>query len=218
MSEGTDFGIGVIVAIVLVVVILAIAYYMADEFVTPPTGDPYSGILVATNNITQGSCVVVAHHEGWWYAVTAQHVTTQGTETLLVDQAYESEIVRIDPQMDLALIRFQSPEVYATYGFADAEMGESCRTVGWYDDAQVAYEGAVVTLYWTTGLTASNTGVHPGCSGGALLNEDGQLIGMTIAMSAMYGGVLDSTVFAVPSRYLEAMTIVIPAVHELVGE
>ena len=80
--------------------------------------------------------------------------------------------------------------------------------MGYRDESLFVYKGHIVTLDWG-GHIVSNTGVIPGCSGGALLDAEGKVIGVTVASPMCGGGILDSTVLYVPARFAEAMVVTI---------
>ena len=56
-------------------------------------------------------------------------------------------------------------------------------------------------------MIAANGGVVPGCSGGALLNADDQVVGITVAVSVYGWNTFDSTSLAVPARYARALMV-----------
>jgi len=180
--------------------------------------DLYSGVLVVKTDRGQGSCFVVALKDGWWYAITAAHVVE--TETafymrpdaepfLIIDkEEYKAEIVKIDLEDDVALIRFLSPENYKIYKFAQAQIGEQCVALGWSRGAFLRYPGSVVSLNFNDFIVA-NGGVVPGCSGGPLLNEDDEVIGITVAIALYRGWAFDNTALYVPSRYARGLIVAV---------
>ena len=170
--------------------------------------DLYGGVLIVQTDSGQGSCFVVAQKDGWFYAITARHVA-EGTIWVTVDsEVYDAEVVRVDSQVDAAMIRFKSPEKYKIYEFGTAEVGKACTTVGWNGDSRLLYKGYVVSVDFR-GFVAANGGVLPGCSGGVLLDEKGLAIGITVA-SPVYGmSVFDSTALYVPIRFAKAMIVAV---------
>lgn len=171
-----------------------------------PSIDPYNGVLIVETDSGQGSCFVVAEQDGWYYAITAAHVVDS---FMMVDsELYDAEIVRVDPEEDVALIRFKSPEDYKIYSFARAEVGESCTTIGWNGESRLVYKGHIVSSNFQ-GHIVANGGILPGCSGGALFNEDNEIIGVTVALPVYGWMAFDSTALYVPARYAEAMVVTI---------
>ena len=197
------------VAFFLVVLLLmAGAIWVPTRVNLPPT---YSGILIVDTSDGQGSCFVVDHRDGWWYAITAGHVIESDDgypiDITVDDELYEVEIIRESSNEDLALIRFKSPEEYKVYSFGRAEVGEFCTTVG-FNRGRMVYKGYVVSADWK-GYVVANGGVVLGCSGGALLNDRSQVIGITVAIPVYGFGALDGTVLYVPSRFAESLAITI---------
>lgn len=178
--------------------------------------DPYDGVLIVYVDGGQGSCFVVAEQDGWYYAITAAHVVEDtrystrpdfGTVLITVDdEEYEGEIVRVSSHEDVALIRFKSPETYMIYSFARPEAGEGCTTVGWSDGSRLIYKGNIVSAD-LNGYVAANGGCVPGCSGGILLNEDNEIIGITVAVSVYRGWAWDSTILYTPARFAQALMV-----------
>jgi S1-C subfamily serine protease len=207
---------------IVILLLAGILIFSYARIIAPSeTPAPYSGVLVVQTDSGQGSCFVVTHRNGYWYAITAAHVVRivipnlYGGEfvrpdmpvSLTVDnEQYDAEIVRVDPEQDVALIRFKSPEKYRVYSFASAEVGESCTTVGWHGKDKLVYKGYVVSRNFQ-GFIVANGGIIPGCSGGALLNQNGGVIGVTVALPVFGMSAFDSTALYVPARFARAMLI-----------
>ncbi len=205
------FLMGFLIIAIMVSGVLGIIY--ADELISTSVVvvelDLYSGILPIEGLNTRASCFVVAQRDEWWYAVTASHFINPGDDLTVDAEQYPVEIVRIDSEEDVALVRFKSPETYRIYTFASAVVGESCVTVGWAGEEQVrmVYKGHVVALGFQ-GKIVSNCGVVPGCSGGALFNAAGEVIGVTV-MAPIYRCIFDSTIMYVPARFAAALVMTI---------
>ncbi len=169
--------------------------------------DPYGGVLrVMMADGGQGSCFVVAKRNDWFYAITARHVALRLGADLAVDEEfYSAEVVRISTHEDVALIRFQSPETYPIYTFAEPVVGADCITVGWSSGSRLLYKGTIVSLNLDDFVVA-NGGVFPGCSGGALFDSSNRVLGVTVAL---YSG-FDSTALYVPARFAQALIVTIP--------
>ncbi|MCK5608612.1 trypsin-like peptidase domain-containing protein [Candidatus Pacearchaeota archaeon] len=181
--------------------------------------DPYSGVLIVESNSGQGSCFVVDERDGFYYAITAAHVVDNDTggyydkpifdSVYTVDEEeYVAEVVTIDRENDVAVIRFQSPEDYQIYSFGRAIAGEACVTIGWSDGSRLIYKGNVVSAD-LHGFVAANGGVVPGCSGGLLMNSDMEILGVTVQVSVYRGWAWDSTILYTPARFAEALLMTI---------
>jgi S1-C subfamily serine protease len=175
--------------------------------------DLYSGVLMIQTDSGQGSCFVVAQKDDYWYAITAAHVVDvlypefdDGPPVTVDDEEYEIEVVQIDSDEDVALIRFKSSEKYRIYSFSKAAVGESGTTVGWSDGDRLVYKGNVITVD-LNGFIAVNGGVVPGCSGGPVLSKDGSVMGITVRLAMYRGQIFDSTILYVPARYAVALMI-----------
>lgn len=168
----------------------------------------------------QGSCFVVAEENGWWYAVTAKHCVEeydwtggylQDVKWLKVD-GNDAWIVRKDPDTDVALVRFKGDRTYVPLSLADPVRGEKCETIGWTGGTFLRFKGHVAGWGFECGkdkfYTVANTGLFPGCSGGVLLNEDNEVIGVTVAVP-YYDGIWDTVGLYVPIKYVRALMEVI---------
>lgn len=176
---------------------------------TSDTVDPLSGILKLDTPIGQGSCFVVAKRGEWVYAVTVRHVLRPGMSFTI--DGITAEIVRVSTNEDLALVRFRSSLSYKIYRLArEVKIGEPCRAIGWRGNNRFVYRGYVVAVDYKDQVVA-NTGCMPGCSGGALLNDRGEVIGVITGSPMTSAGILDSTVLFVPARFVEALIVTINA-------
>ena len=210
------WGIIVTLFLGLVVYTVVIPAHLAKKTNTPDisTIDPYNGVLIVESDSGQGSCFVVAEQDGWFYAITAQHVVEDndydrpdfGSILTVDDEEYEVEIIRVSSHEDVALIRFKSPETYTIYSFARPEAGEDCTTVGWSDGSRLIYKGNVISTA-LNGYVAANGGCVPGCSGGVLFNEDNEILGITVAVSVYRRWAWDSTILYTPARFAQALMI-----------
>ena len=185
-----------------------------------PSVPDSGGVLEVFVSGGQGSCFVVAEKDGWYYAITAAHVVEvpdyfnqypdfSASPMVRVDtEQYHAEVIRVDSEMDVALIRFLSDEEYPVYTISRAEIGEPCVTMGWSRDSFLQYKGYVVSLDYS-GRIMANGGVIPGCSGGPLMNAEGEVIGVTVAFPVYGSFGFDSSSLHVPARYIEALIVTI---------
>ena len=171
-----------------------------------PRPDLYSGVLVVNSDSGQGSCFVVAQHDGFWYAITAKHVVQMAPTLTVDDEKYTVELIRTGCLEDIALIRFKSPEQYRIYPVSRAEVGEFCVTVGWSQGSRLIYRGSIVALDYE-GFVIANGGVLPGNSGGPLLDANDAVIGVTVQVAVYRGGVFDNTALYTPARFVEAIML-----------
>ncbi|MEJ7660737.1 MAG: serine protease [Hymenobacter sp.] len=144
------------------------------------------------------------------YLVTSAHVI-QGADSLLVEgrdhQRYKAETVFADAKHDLAILRIKDAKFsgfgrlpYVLKG-GQADPGERVYTLGYPREDVVYGEGALSACSGFGGDTAFyqvSIPVNPGNSGGPLLDERGNLIGV---VSGRQDDV-QSAAFATKSSYL----------------
>lgn len=159
--------------------------------------------------IGTGSGVIISE-DG--YIVTNNHVIANASElevTLNNNETYKAQLVGVDQQMDLALLKINTNEKlpFLTFGDSDTiKLGEwvlavgnpynltSTVTVGIISaKARNLSEGGIQSFIQT------DAAVNPGNSGGALVNVQGELIGINTMISSNTGSYVGYA-FAVPSN------------------
>lgn len=151
------------------------------------------------------------------YIVTNNHVIEDATEieiTLNNKKTYIAEIVGTDPSTDIALIKIDADNLNSmTFGNSDfVKVGEWVLAVGnpfnlrsTVTSGIVSAKARDVNLLGRNGLEAfiqTDAAVNPGNSGGALVNLNGDLIGINTAISTRTG-YFDGYSFAVPSNIVK---------------
>jgi S1-C subfamily serine protease len=169
---------------------------------------------------TQGTAFVIGA-DGW--VLTCAHVVgNEKLATLTLDgQRHVADVIKSDRKADLALLKLREPLAAdaAVLSFRAAEraavMGEEVYTIG-YPLSRLLGRSARMSrgqLSATAGLR-DNPGevqvsaqIHPGNSGGPLLDKDGQVIGVVNkvinpgAVQAATGGALPQNInFAIKAR------------------
>ena len=150
-----------------------------------------------------GSGVIISQDENYLYIVTNQHVVADATTLSVnfVDNAvYEAQLCGSDEEADLAVIKvalsdlsqdtLSQIKVIAVGGSDQLEVGEQVVAIG----NALGYGQSVTTgivsaldrsMTNESGATATyiqtDAAINPGNSGGALLNLDGELIGINSA-------------------------------------
>ena len=193
-----------------------------------------------------GSGVIIAQDDDYIYIATNNHVIAgarQLTITFYDDTAVEGELQGTDPDSDLAVVRVKASDIssdtaskimVATLGDSeDLEVGESAVVIG----NALGYGQSVTTgvisalsrevqLRDEDGSVISNeliqtdAAVNPGNSGGALLNMNGEVIGI---VSAKYSDTdVEGMGYAIPITNANSILTQLinggSVVHENTGE
>ena len=158
-----------------------------------------------------GSGVIVSY-DG--YIITNHHVIETAEEIQITtndNQSYEAKIIGSDEQNDIALLKIESSEElpYAVFGDSDStQIGEWVLAVGNPFNLTSTVTAGIIsaksrsldpTGRTTQSYIQTDDAVNPGNSGGALINEKGELIGINTAIQTQTGSYVGYS-FAVPSN------------------
>ena len=145
------------------------------------------------------------------YIVTNNHVIAKSTKlevTLNNNKSYEAEIVGADANSDIALLKIDVENLpYLAFGDSDnAKIGEWVLAVGNPFNLTSTVTAGIVSAKARSLAVARNqsfiqtdAAVNPGNSGGALVNTNGDLIGINTAITSQTGSYVGYS-FAVPSN------------------
>jgi len=174
----------------------------------------------------------IVHPDG--YILTNSHIiegTSYATVTLWDDRVYDALLVGSDSRNDLAVLKIEASNL-PTAEFCDSdamEIGETVVAIGNPLGEQfrstmtegilsgtsrsVSYNGATLELLQTSAP------LNEGNSGGPLINQYGQVIGVTnMKMNSAYGTVtIEGLGFAIPSHTVKTLTDAILASGEVTG-
>lgn len=152
------------------------------------------------------------------YIVTNNHVVEEGDQlkvTLSNRQTYIAKVIGKDPATDLALLKIDAKDLpYMEYGNSDdAQVGQWVLAVGNpYNLTSTVTAGIISAkgrnidilpqdpsrrMYPIESYIQTDAAVNPGNSGGALVNTDGQLIGINSAIASPTGSYSGYS-FAIP--------------------
>lgn len=146
------------------------------------------------------------------YIVTNNHVIQNANEisiTLNNNKSYMAELIGTDETTDIALIKIEADEDLPFLAFGDsdnAKIGEWVLAVGNPFNLNSTVTAGIISAK-SRDLSGRNTqsfiqtdaAVNPGNSGGALVNTNGDLIGINTAISSRDGSYIGYS-FAVPSN------------------
>ena len=146
------------------------------------------------------------------YIITNNHVidAAQSIEITTNDnKTFDAELIGTDPNTDIALLKIEANEslAYTTFGDSNAaRIGEWVLAVGNPFNLNSTVTAGIISAK-SRDLSGQNTqsfiqtdaAVNPGNSGGALVNINGELIGINTAISSQTGSYIGYS-FAVPSN------------------
>ncbi|REG85916.1 trypsin-like peptidase domain-containing protein [Winogradskyella sediminis] len=146
------------------------------------------------------------------YIVTNNHVIKNATEisiTLNNNKTYMAELIGTDETTDIALLKIEADEDLPFMAFGDsdnAKIGEWVLAVGNPFNLNSTVTAGIISAK-SRDLSGQNmqsfiqtdAAVNPGNSGGALVNVNGDLIGINTAISSQTGSYIGYS-FAVPSN------------------
>jgi len=171
--------------------------------------DLFFGRSQRYEQIGTGSGVIISP-DG--YIITNNHVI-EGAQSIEIttndNKTFDAEIVGTDPNTDIALIKIDSedPLNYSTFGDSNsARIGEWVLAVGNPFNLTSTVTAGIISAK-SRDLSGRNSqsfiqtdaAVNPGNSGGALVNINGELIGINTAISSQTGNYIGYS-FAVPSN------------------
>ncbi|GAA4885720.1 Do family serine endopeptidase [Flaviramulus aquimarinus] len=171
--------------------------------------DLFSGRSSQRAQMGTGSGVII-NADG--YIITNNHVIKNAHElsvTLNNNKTYTAEIIGTDPKTDIALLKIESDEAlpYVTFGDSDTvQIGEWVLAVGNPFNLTSTVTAGIISAKSRdlTGRSSqsfiqTDAAVNPGNSGGALVNTNGELIGINTAITSQTGSYIGYS-FAVPSN------------------
>lgn len=144
------------------------------------------------------------------YIVTNNHVIDKADKlqvTLNNNKRYEAEVIGRDPNTDIALIKIEPDDKLPYLAFGDSDntkIGEWVLAVGNPFNLTSTVTAGIVSakardLGRNQSFIQTDAAVNPGNSGGALVNTNGDLVGINTAISSQTGSYVGYS-FAVPSN------------------
>ena len=161
--------------------------------------------------IGSGSGVIISS-DG--YIITNHHVIETAEDIQITtndNQSYDAKIIGSDEQNDIALLKIESENElpYAIFGDSDStQIGEWVLAVGNPFNLTSTVTAGIIsaksrsldpTGRTTQSYIQTDAAVNPGNSGGALINNKGELIGINTAIQTQTGSYVGYS-FAVPSN------------------
>lgn len=163
--------------------------YSADEMVNISVYEKINPAIVAIDaNLTDGfsagtGCVV----RGDGVILTGSHVIEGAKDievTTFNGKVYKATVIaKMGKNKDLALLKISPKQQLRTISFGDSEqvkVGQKVLAIGNpFGFAGTLTSGIVSRIDYTKGRIQTDAAINPGCSGGPLLNSQGQVIGIS---------------------------------------
>ena len=164
-----------------------------------------------------GSGVIIDAAKG--YVVTNNHVVDNASSIkvqLSDGRKFDAKVVGKDPRSDIALIQIQDPKNLTAIKLADSDalrVGDYTVAIGNPFGLGETVTSGIVSALGRSGLNVENyenfiqtdAAINRGNSGGALVNLNGELIGINTAILAPDGGNIGIG-FAIPSNMVKNLT------------
>ncbi|MCO6390698.1 Do family serine endopeptidase [Aliihoeflea aestuarii] len=152
------------------------------------------------------------------YVVTNNHVIRDADEVRVAlpdGREFQSEILLRDESLDLAVLKIEGSEEFASIALGDSDalaVGDLVLAIGNpFGVGQTTTSGIVSALARThIGISdfgffiQTDAAINPGNSGGALVNMGGEVIGINTAIFSQTGGSIGIG-FAIPSNMVRAV-------------
>lgn len=173
--------------------------------------DLRSGRVPYRETVGSGSGVIITE-DG--YIVTNNHVIENARElevTLNNNKTYKAKLIGTEPNSDIALLKIDADEAlpYIVFGDSDqTKIGEWVLAVGNPFNLTSTVTAGIIsakgrdldeTDAQIQSFIQTDAAVNPGNSGGALVNTNGELIGINTAIASKTGSYVGYS-FAVPSN------------------
>jgi len=163
----------------------------------------------ARPQVGTGSGVIIAS-DG--YIVTNNHVVANASQlqvTLNNNKTYDAEFIGADPNSDIALLKIDPEDSLPYLAFGDSDdtkIGEWVLAVGNPFNLTSTVTAGIVSAKArnldprrSQSFIQTDAAVNPGNSGGALVNTNGDLVGINTAITSQTGSYVGYS-FAVPSN------------------
>ncbi len=190
--------------------------YMADPLLKFFFGDPFSEAPQSSERQASGSGVII-RPDG--YIVTNNHVVDGASKvevTLNNNKTYPATVVGTDPATDVAILKIDATGL-PVIPFGDSDklrLGQWVIAIGSPYDLRSTITAGIVSAkgrqmahdrnegYKIESFIQTDAAVNPGNSGGALVNQKGELVGVNTAIISQTGSYTGYS-FAVPSNIVK---------------
>ncbi|MDR2499614.1 MAG: Do family serine endopeptidase [Treponema sp.] len=183
-----------------------------EFFFGPPEGGPNRGQEREFRSQGLGSGIIVRQNQDTYYVLTNHHVVNEANEISVATydgKEFSATLVGKDERKDLAMVAFKSADTFplAALGDSDAvKVGDWAIAVGNPMGYMSSVTMGIISAVGRTGGPGGNindfiqtdTSINQGNSGGALVNIQGEVIGINTWISSRTGGGSMGLGFAIP--------------------
>jgi S1-C subfamily serine protease len=173
-----------------------------DFFGEDPFGDYFGGPRMMPEQRASGSGVLIT---GDGYIVTNNHVINGADEisvTLTNKKVYKARVIGADPNSDIAVIKIEATNMpYLVYGNSDdVKLGQWVLAIGYPLNLDVTITAGIISAKNRSidvnsrqgdrpieSFLQTDAAVNQGNSGGALVNINGELVGINSAIMSPTG-------------------------------
>ena len=173
-----------------------------DFFGEDPFGDYFGGPRIMPEQRASGSGVLIT---GDGYIVTNNHVINGADEisvTLTNKKVYKARVIGADPNSDIAVIKIEATNLpYLVYGNSDdVKLGQWVLAIGYPLNLDVTITAGIISAKNRSidvnsrqgdkpieSFLQTDAAVNQGNSGGALVNINGELVGINSAIMSPTG-------------------------------
>lgn len=173
-----------------------------DFFGEDPFGDYFGGPRIMPEQRASGSGVLIT---GDGYIVTNNHVISGADEitvTLTNKKVYKAKVIGADPNSDIAVIKIEASNMpYLVYGNSDdVKLGQWVLAIGYPLNLDVTITAGIISAKNRSidvnsrqgdkpieSFLQTDAAVNQGNSGGALVNTNGELVGINSAIMSPTG-------------------------------
>jgi serine protease Do len=163
--------------------------YSADEITNINIYEKINPAIVSIDaNLKEGfsagtGCII--REDG--VILTGSHVIDGAKDidvTTYNGKVYKAKIIaKMGKNKDLALLKIEPKQILATISFGNSEdvkVGQKVLAIGNpFGFSGTLTSGIVSRIDYTKGRIQTDAAINPGCSGGPLLNSDGEVIGIS---------------------------------------
>ncbi|SHH77720.1 trypsin-like peptidase domain-containing protein [Winogradskyella jejuensis] len=171
-------------------------------------GDIFSGRTIERKQLAGAGSGVIISPDG--YIITNNHVIKGAAElsvTLNDNRTFMAELIGTDPKNDIALLKIETDDQLPVVLFGDSDatqIGEWVLAVGNPFNLTSTVTAGIISaksrdLSGGQSFIQTDAAVNPGNSGGALVNVNGELVGINTAITSQTGSYVGYS-FAVPSN------------------